>query len=207
MAVPGGDARPRPGRGGSDLLRQIVAGVVADAELAVVVPAPAPQGTVGAGGAGVVAAAGGAGPPRGCGGGDLLGQILVGVVADTELALLVVAPAPQGAVGADGARVGVPGGDAGPSSRCGGGDLLGQILVGVVTDAELARVVPAPAPQRAVGAGGAGVGAASGGDAGPSSRCGGGDLLGQILVGVVADAELAQGVVAPAPQGGVGADG
>src|SRR5580698_1759818 len=92
------------------------------------------------------------------------------------------------------------------------GDLLWQVgEVGLAADAELAAVVPAPAPQGAAGADGAGVPEASD-DRGPACCSRADDLLrigiaGAGAVVVVGETKLANVVLAPAPQRAVGADG
>ncbi len=113
------DAGEGSGAAGADDLdgcRSVGGGVVA--ELAFGVVAPAPGGAVGLGGAGVFLAGsevGDGGEGSGSAGSvDLDGGELVGGGVVSELAFVVSAPAPGGAVGLGGADVGFAG--------CGGGD-------------------------------------------------------------------------------------
>ncbi len=135
-----------------------------------------------------------------------------GVVA--ELAFVVAAPAPHGAIGLDRTRVRVTGsqGDgvvehSGPARPL---DLDGCHPVGGGVVAELALGVDAPAPGGVVGQGSAGeelAGSDAEGGTEGSGAAGADDLDGCRSVGGGVVAELAFGVVAPAPGGAVGLGG
>ena len=115
-------------------------------------PAPAPQGAVGAGGAVWAPPAVTLAHPPAAGAVTCRGRSWLVWLPVPSWPLKLIAPAPQGAVGAGGAGVVAAGGDAGPPACCRGGDLPRPVLVGVVADAELAVEVGAPAPQGGVSA-------------------------------------------------------
>src|SRR5215469_4584255 len=188
------DGGPGGGRGLGHLLGHGLVAERADAEPAVAVEAPAPQGPAGACAAGEVLAVGHRGPAGDGRRGDLLGHVRVGGAADAELAEAVAAPAPQGSVGPGGAGVARAAVDGGPAGGRGRGDLLRQALAGGVADAELAFGVVAPAPQGCVGAGGADV-VVAGADGGPAAGRRGRDL------------PQCAGGVRSAPQRAIGAGG
>ena len=123
--------------------------------------------------------------------------------AVAELAIRVIAPGPERAVGAHGHRVAVaPGGHALPGG--GRAHLGGHTASGRGTVAELAVTVKAPGPKGAVGAHGHRV-VARGGHALPGS--GRAHLGGHTASGRSAVAELAVRVIAPGPERAVDAHG
>ncbi len=101
------------------------------------------------------------------GGTDALGGVPVGGGAVAELAVVVGAPAPQGATGAGRTAVVTAGADARPAGRR--TDSIGCESVGGGAVAELTVGVVAPAPQGATGAGRTGV-AVAGAHARPTGR-------------------------------------
>src|ERR1051326_3888736 len=114
---------------------------------------------------------------------------LVDSAADAELAVAVEAPAPQ-LVPAAGAGGVAAGGDLGPAGGGRGGDLLREVLAGLAANAQLAGAVPAPAPQSAIDADGAGV-AIAGRDGRPAVGARGGDRLRGARAGAGPQAQLA----------------
>ena len=138
VRVAGGDGGPAGGRWGGDLMRPAHISGGADTKLPAIIPAPAPQGTVAAGGAAVLVAGGDAGPARGRLG-DLLGQVLVYGCPGAQFPRCGGPPAPQGVALADAAGVAAARDDTDPprgSSRRGGG------VGGVPGRAGMAGAVP-----------------------------------------------------------------
>ena len=98
---------------------------------------------------------------------DLGWSATADVVAGAELTVAIVAPAPEGVIGFDGARVIGADGEGVP---IGTRDLVGGLTVFVVSGAELAKVVRSRAPEGVIGFGGARV-AVTGGDGIPTDLC------------------------------------
>ena len=193
-------------RAAGDLPGPVLAGVVADAELAVAVVAPAPQGGAGADGAGLDEPAVMLAQPPGAGVVTCRGRSWL-ACADAELSRRRWRPSTRGCAPVRVAQVCEP--PAVTLAQPPGAGVVtcrGRSWSAAVADAELAVVVAAPAPQ-----GGRRCGwrrcDRRGGDAGPAARRRGGDLPGPVLAGGVAGAELAVAVVAPAPQGAASAGG
>src|SRR5262249_37484590 len=115
-------------------------------------------------------------------------------VAGADLAVGVLAPAPEGAARVDGAGVVAAGGDREP--RGSGTDLRGRVAVRLVPEPELALLAVSPAPERAVRPDTAGLHQADrrgGPRAGERGR--------RVVRRRVAEAELPRRVEAPAGQG------
>src|SRR5665647_1011289 len=196
------DSHPHAaGRGGSrrpaaDLGRGVPLLGVAEAELAVAVEAPGPEGAVRLHCQSVAVAAGDARPVVGAahsGRGESGGGI-----AHAELADIVVAPGPEGAVLLHGQTEVVAAGDGRPVM--GGADPGRGEPVARVAQAELTEAVATPGPEAAVLLQGQGDGEVAG-DARPVV---GAAYSGRAVSVVdIAEAQFAGAVVAPGPEGAV----
>jgi len=133
---------------------------------------------------------------------DLGGNIFIGIGSISQLAIDIISPAPERALGFSGTGMIPSGIYLSPGIKS--ADLGGSIFIAIGSISQLARGIISPAPERVIGFSGAGM-IPSAIYLGPGIKSA--DLSGILFISSESISQLARGIISPAPERVIGFSG